>query len=308
MTIGSSIDSLRKVDLNLLVSLNVLLDENSVTGAARRLNLSQSSVSTQLSKLRLVFDDQLLVPASNGRGMLPTSKAKEIRASLKHLLHGLGELVSHGQEFDPQMDKRIFNVAIADYPLTIISNILIPRLFNELGDRVQIAFHTDVRQANEMMERGELDLVIASERGIPLDAKAALLFEEKFVLAQRKNHPRGTGTLSLDEYCQLKHILVSTSGGSFFGFMDEQLQSLGKSRRIALSITQFNMVNELLKGSDFVCTLPSRLVQYYSDDLDEFELPFEAKGFKLYLGWHTAYDKDPAINWLKKLFIESYQG
>lgn len=305
--IGSSIDSLRNVDLNLLVSLNVLLDENSVTSAARRLNLSQSSVSTQLSKLRRIFDDQLLVPASNGRGMLPTSKAKEIRSSLKHLLHGLGELVTHGQEFNPRTDKRIFNVAIADYPLTIVSKILAPKLFHQLGEQVQIAFHTDVRQANEMMERGELDLVIASERGIPLDAKAALLFEEKFVLAQRKNHPRGTAPLSLDGYCQLKHILVSTSGGSFFGFMDEQLQSLGKSRQIALSITQFNMVNEFLKGSDFVCTLPSRLVQYYSDDLDEFALPFDARGFKLYLGWHTAYDKDPAINWLKALFLESYR-
>ncbi|MDY6977238.1 MAG: LysR family transcriptional regulator [Pseudomonadota bacterium] len=307
VTIGGSIDSLRKVDLNLLISLNVLLDENSVTRAARRLNLSQSSVSTQLSKLRLIFDDQLLVPASNGRGMLPTSKAKEIRTSLKHLLHGLGELVSHGQEFDPQMDKRIFNVAIADYPLTIISKILMPKLFIELGDRVQIAFHTDVRQASEMMERGELDLVIASERGIPLDAKAALLLEEKFVLAQRKNHPRGTGTLSLDEYCQLKHILVSTSGGSFFGFMDEQLQKMGKSRHISISVTQFNIVNELLKGSDFVCTLPSKLVQYYSDDLNEFELPFEAKGFKLYLGWHSAYDKDPALRWLKSQFMEAYR-
>lgn len=301
-------DNLRKIDLNLLTSLDILLEESSVTKAAHRLHLSQSSVSTQLSKLRSIFNDQLLVPARNGRGMIPTSKAKELRLPVKHLLHDLEDLICQRQTFDPKEHERTFNVAIADYPLTIISKIIAPKLFDELGVKVQLAFHTDVKLANELMEKGDLDLVIASERAIPLDAKATLLFKEKFVLAQRKQHPRGSSPLSLDEYCNLKHILVSTSGGSFFGYMDEQLLSIGKSRQIVLSITQFNMVHELLKSSDFVCTLPSKLVQHYSNDLDGFDLPFEAKGFKLYLGWHSAYDKDPAVNWLKSLFIAAFNS
>lgn len=301
-------DNLKRVDLNLLTSLNILLDENSVTKAAQRLNLSQSSVSTQLGKLRTLFDDPLLVPASNGRGMLPTPKATAIHASLKQLLHGLDELISQTQEFEPLTDTRTFNIAIADYPLTIISKTFTQSLHDSLGENIQIAFHTDVKQANDLMQRGELDLVIASERGIPLDAKAAVLFKEKFMMGQRKHHPRGTKPLSVDDYCQLKHILVSTSGGSFFGFMDEQLKEMGKSRHVALSVTQFNIAQELLKHSDFVCTLPSRLIAHYERELDGFDLPFEAQGFTMYLGWHPAYDKDPAVNWLKTKLIEAFSA
>lgn len=276
-------ENLKRVDLNLLTSLNILLDENSVTRAANRLNLTQSSVSTQLSKLRVLFDDALLVPATNGRGMVPTSKAKSLHAPLKQLLHELDGLISQVQHFEPMTDRRRFNISIADYPLTIISKTLIAELYEMIGDHIQIAFHTDIKQANELMQKGELDLVIASERGIPLDAKATQLMKETFSMAQRKNHPRGCKPLSLDDYCNLKHILVSTSGGSFFGFIDEQLKEMNKSRHVALSVNQFNVAQELLKHSDFVCTLPTRLIEHYSEELDRFDLPFAAQGFTLYL-------------------------
>jgi len=300
-------DKLRRVDFNLLTTLDVLLDENNVTNAAKRLNLSQSSVSTQLAKLRDIFSDPLLVPSTNGRGMIASSKAKELHGSVKRLLRDLDNLISDGKAFDPQTDERVFNVAISDYPLTVISHRLASKAFAELGDKVQIAFHNKTSDLSEMMDKGLVDLVIASERAIPLDAKAVTLFDESFVMAQRKSHPRGTKPLTLDEYCELKHLLVSTSGGSFFGYMDEQLLKLGKRRSIAMSVTQFTSVYELLKRSDYVCTLPSKLVDFYANDLDSFDLPFEANGFKLYMGWHTAYDNDPAIIWLKKFMLELFE-
>lgn len=303
---GNVTNKLKRMDLNLLTSLDVLLDENSVTKAASRLNLSQSSVSTQLSKLRILFNDHLLISATNGRGMVPTAKAKEIHGPLKRLLHELENIVSQVQTFDSLTDSRTFNIAIADYPLTIISKILAQSLYKALGTQIQIAFHTDIKQANELMQKGELDLVIASERGIPQDAKATVLFEEKFMMGQRKSHPRGTLPLTVDNYCELKHILVSTSGGSFHGYIDEQLKELEKSRHVALSVTQFNIAKELVKHSNFVCTLPSRLLEYFSDELDRFELPFQAKGFTLYLGWHPAYDNDPAVKWLKSKLLDAF--
>ena len=75
-----------------------------------------------------------------------------------------------------------------------------------------------------------------------------------------------------------------------------------------MSVTQFTSVYELLKSSDYVCTLPSRLVDFYSKDLDKFELPFEASGFKLYLGWHVAYENDPAMAWLKGFIQELFSN
>ncbi|MBC7002329.1 LysR family transcriptional regulator [Photobacterium sp. BZF1] len=301
-------DKLRRIDFNLLTSLDVLLDENNVTNAAKRLNLSQSSVSTQLAKLRDIFADPLLVPSASGRGMIASSKAKELRAPIKRILRDLDILVNEGRSFDPRTDERVFNIAISDYPLAVISHKLASRAFAELGDKVQIAFHNKTSNLNELMDKGVVDLVIASERAIPLDAKAVTLFEETFVMAQRKGHPRGAKELDIDEYCELKHLLVSTSGGSFFGYMDEQLLKHGKRRNIAMSVTQFTSVYELLKSSDYVCTLPSRLVDFYSKDLDKFELPFEASGFKLYLGWHVAYDNDPAMAWLKGFIQELFSN
>ena len=146
---------------------------------------------------------------------------------------------------------------------------------------------------NEQMERGEIDMLIGSERMVPPPMKTRKLLEERFVMAQRKGHPRGNRALGLESFCQLDHILVSPSGGSFTGFMDEHLADLKRERRVMLSVQQFTLVPEILRTTDFVCTLPSRLAQRFAASLDIFELPFEAKGFALYAAWHPRSQNAP---------------
>ncbi|MFP3247234.1 MAG: LysR substrate-binding domain-containing protein, partial [Paraburkholderia sp.] len=138
----------------------------------------------------------------------------------------------------------------------------------------------------ERLERGEIDLLLGSERMVPASMKARKLHDERFVFAQRKGHPRGTAPLDLETYCALDHVLVSTSGGSFHGFMDEHLDALGRERRVALSVQHFTLVPELLANSDYVSTLPARFARRHLNQLDLFELPFEARGFTLFLAWH----------------------
>ena len=121
---------------------------------------------------------------------------------------------------------------------------------------------------------------------------------------QRKGHPRGTAPLDLDTYCALDHVLASTSGGSFHGFMDEHLDELGRERRVALSLQHFALVPELLSKTDYVSTLPSRFAARYLDRLDTFALPFEARGFTLYAGWHPRNQADPALVWLREMLAE----
>jgi DNA-binding transcriptional LysR family regulator len=294
---------LRSLDLNLLVSLEALLEERNVTRAADRLHLSQPALSAQLSRLRTFFKDPLLVPAETGRGMVATARALQLQAPLRALVADLRALLTAQPAFDPWSDTRTFAIAGSDNGTALAGLPLMHALKTEAGPGIHVSFRTaDASRIAEQMERGEVDLLIGSERMVPPAMKAIKLVDERFVMAQRKGHPRGRRRPTLDSYCdKLQHVLVSTSGGSFEGSMDEQLKRLGRRRNVVLSVQQFMLAPAILQETDYVCTLPSRLVARYAHVLDAFELPFKAKGFALYLAWHPRHQSDAAHAWLREL-------
>lgn len=292
---------LRGVDLNLLVSLDALLEECNVTKAAARLHLTQPAVSTQLSRLRKIFDDPLLIPADSGRGMTPSARALGLIVPLHAALNDLQAVVRQRPAFDPCQDSRRFVIAANDNAAAVLGLRLMEQLPQLAGAGIKIAFvNADQRQVALQLERAEIDLLLGSERMVPPSMKARKLYDERFVMAQRKGHPRGAGALDMDQYCSLKHVLVSTSGGSFSGFMDEHLERLGRRREVCLSVQNFTLVPDLLCNSDYVATLPSRLFTRYRDRLDAFELPFQAETFPLFAAWHPRNQADPALLWLRE--------
>jgi DNA-binding transcriptional LysR family regulator len=207
---------LRGIDLNLLVSLDALLAESNVTRAAERLHLTQPAVSTQLARLRQIFGDPLLIPAETGRGMTRSARALALMEPLHAALKNLEVVVRHQPAFDPHSDVRRFVIAANDNATSVLGLPLMERLPELAGQGVRIAFVVaDQPSTAERLERGEIDLLLGSERMIPASMKARKLFDERFVFVQRKGHPRGTAPLDLDTYCALNHVLVSTSGGSF---------------------------------------------------------------------------------------------
>ncbi|NBA97502.1 LysR family transcriptional regulator [Pseudomonas sp. R5(2019)] len=301
--------SLRQIDLNLLVSLDVLLNERNVTRAAERLHVSQPAMSAQLSRLRRIFDDPLLLPAETGRGMIPTARALALGTPLRSALKHLDSVISQQPTFDPLLDTRTFHVAASDNATALISLPLIQRLITQVGPEIRIAFRApDPRHIAEQMEDGRIDLLVDAERQMPENMKTHLLLQERFVMAQRKGHPRGTGALDLDSYCSLRHVLVSSETGSVRGYMDETLQGLGRQRSIVYSVPQFILVPEILRHSDYVCTLPAMLLTRFSDVLDTFELPFPAPNFTLRLAWHPRNHADPAISWLRELIKDAVRS
>jgi DNA-binding transcriptional LysR family regulator len=296
---------LRDIDLNLLVSLDALLAESNVTRAAERLHLTQPAVSTQLARLRQIFGDPLLLPAETGRGMTRTARALELMAPLHAALKNLEAVVRHQPAFDPLSDTRRFVIAAHDNATVVLGMRLMERLPTSAGPGVRVAFVIgDQPTAASRLESGEIDLLLGSDRMIPPSMKARKLYDEHFVFVQRKGHPRGTAPLDLAAYCALDHVLVSTSGGSFHGFMDEHLDELGRERRVALSVQHFTLVPELLSKTDYVSTLPSRFAARYLDQLDIFALPFDARGFTLYAAWHPRNQADPALVWLRETLAE----
>ncbi|WP_028223159.1 LysR family transcriptional regulator [Paraburkholderia oxyphila] len=289
------------IDLNLLVSLDALLAESNVTRAAARLNLTQSAVSAQLARLRQLFDDPLLIPAANGRGMTRTVRALELMEPLHAALRTLETVVRRQPAFDPRTDTRRFVVAASDQCVAVLGLPLMIEWARLAGPGVQLAFVAiESGSLAQRFERGEIDLLLGSAQQVPPALKARKLYEERFVVAQRKGHPRGTAAFDLDSYCALEHVLVSTSGGSFFGFMDEHLEALGRRRRVALSVQHFTLVPDVLARTDYVATLPYRLVARCQERVDLFELPFEARGFSMHAAWHPRSHADPALIWLRE--------
>ena len=292
------------VDLNLLVSLDALLTECNVTRAAARLHSSQPALSAQLAKLRLLFDDQLLVPAESGRGMIPTARALALRGPLRSALENLGAVIHSKPSFDPFRQARTFQVAIGDNATAIIGLPLVALLAKNAGDNVHVAFSmADPDQIAVHMEEGEVDLMIDAARNVPDSFKMRVLLQQPFVMAQRKGHPRGTAPLDLDTYCSLRHVVVSPKRGNVRGYMDDYLERMGRRRNTALSVPQFIMVPEILRTSDYVSTLPKVLLSHFSEVVDVFELPFATDPFALAMAWHPRNHEDPAVKWLRERVI-----
>jgi DNA-binding transcriptional LysR family regulator len=292
---------MRGADLALLVSLDVLLDEQNVTRAAARLHLSQPALSAQLARLRALFDDALLVPSEHGRGMVATPRALELRAPLHAALEQLGQAVrQQAPPFDPRSARRTFRIAGNDNSVVMLMMDVVRQVDALGGPGLKLAFCTpEPERLVGQMERGEIDLLVGGSRFAPAPLRTRTLLTVRYRMAQRKGHPRGGGALDLPGYCALRHIIVSTRG-DFHGFMDDLLAQRGLSREVAVSVAQYNLVPPMLAATDFVCTLPARFLERFDGQLDTFALPLETQDLDLSIAWHPRGDKEPALRWLRE--------
>ncbi|QPO21740.1 LysR family transcriptional regulator [Pseudomonas sp. Y39-6] len=296
---------LSDIDLNLLVSLEVLLQECNVTHAAQRLNISQPALSAQLARLRLAFNDPLLMPAERGRGMTPTAMGLLLEEPLSTALKGLKQLVRFQPSFNPQLDSRLFNIAASDNAMIALGTPLLTKLQTFSPQTLRFIFGQPQKdQIATQFERGEIDLLIDDVRLIPQNMKSRTLFRSGFVMAQRQGHPRGTAPLDLEAYCSLQHLLVSSDTGNPQGYMDEYLSTLQRSRNVVVTLPQLSLVPKTLQSGNLVCTLPASLLVHFVDGLDLFELPFTVPEYVLSVAWHPRNHYDPGVTWLRELILE----
>lgn len=293
---------LRRTDLGLLLALDALLAEQSVTRAAERLGISQPALSAQLARLRDLFGDPLLVQA--GTRMTPTPRAAELHAPLHQLLDELQALVRGAQAFDPATSDRVFRIAATDNLHRVCTGALAGAVATAApGIRLALlAF--DARAGWDQLDRGEADLLIASARMTPAEAIGQRLYRDEFVFVQRKGHPRGTGPVDLDQFCALDHVLVSPDGGGFAGATDEALAAIGRRRRVVISLPSFLLVAPLITANDFVAVMPRRLARLQQAELDLFPTPVPIPGYDIHAAWHPRHQRDPAHAWLRRRLAE----
>lgn len=292
----------KRLDLNLLVTLETLLVERNVTRAAERLHLSQPAVSAQLARLRELFDDPLLLPAQ--RGMTPTAKALELLEPLRESLDHVRATLSGHRHFDPLTARLSVSIAGTDYlQSTVVQPLAVALRQRAPGIRIA-ARHLDPSQLEAQMAAGEIDLALMTPDDGPPGLRSRHLFDERYVLIGRRGHPRLKRGLSVAGFAALDQVVVSLRGGGFSTPVDDGLAALGHQRHVALSAASFLFVPEIVAQSDFVALVPHRLVQHRRDTLKVMDPPFPVPGFAVSMLWHERTQGHSGHRWLREAVLE----
>jgi DNA-binding transcriptional LysR family regulator len=288
-----------RVDLNLLVVLQRLLETGSVTAAAERLRLSQPAVSRALGRLRDAFGDVLFVRTPEG--LRPTPRAEQLRLELGGVLSRVDALIAGPGAFSPAGSTRAFALATADYGATVV----LPRLLRELAARapgVRVRVLPAGRPWEAALAEGEWDLVWAPRRKAGAGIVWTHLLDERFAFVVRKGHPAARPPLTLQGFAAIPQIAIAPEGrGS--NPLDDRLARLGTSRKVVAQVPSFLVALPLVAGTDLGVTLPRRLVRLLAPrwDVAVLDLPFDMPGFDLSQAWHERFRHDPAHAWFRQL-------
>ena len=285
-----------KPDLNLLVTLDVLLAEGSVARAARRLRLSPSAMSRALARLRATMGDPLLVRA--GRGLVPTPRALELRERVGTLVRD-GEAVLHpAEKLDLTQLVRTFTLRTSEGFAENFGPALIAHVAKE-APGVRLCFVQKPDRDSASLRDGIVDLEtgVVGETTAP-ELRAQALFQDRFVGVVRKGHPLGKGRMTPARYAAGRHIVVSRRGLDR-GPIDEALKSLGLERCVATIVGGFSTALVLARGSDLIASVPERHSGNLRAGMHSFALPVALPKITVSLLWHPRLDADPAHRWLR---------
>lgn len=291
---------LRRLDLNLLKALSVLLDEQNVSRAAEKMALSQSAMSAILAKLRDSFADPLFVRTQYG--LSPTERAKSLHQPLKQILADINALWQPPQ-FDPLQAELTVRIGLTDYGMHAVGLPFL-RQIRPLAPHIKLAFlPIHAGDVSQRLNKGELDFALITQGETLPDFHTKTLFEEHYLCAVRQGHPLSRA-VDLEAFCQAEHAMVSYHGGQFHGLVDDELAKLGKSRHVAVSVSSFLSLPELLAGSDLIATAPARLLQN-QPGLSVCQPPLEIPTFTKLLAWHERTHHSAAFKWLREQMAEA---
>lgn len=293
--------NLATVDLNLLVALEVLLQECHISNAARRLNMSQPTMSRTLSRLRDAFNDQLLVRTP--KGYVKTPRAEELEGPLAQTLIAAQRTFS-SQTFDPSTARDVFRISTLDYGEAIIMPALTQMVRQQaphVGLEVQ---HREAYSISEILS-GEADIAIGvMPRGPTEGCVLQELITDRYVCVMCSSHPLADKELTIESYLAYDHsILVSNTNVNIP--IETSLSVLGLKRNILRRSCHFLASLFSLRGTMMLQTSVQRLAELVNEgqDLVIKELPFEVPPIQVYLTWHMRNNDDPAHRWLREQML-----
>ncbi|MES2942871.1 MAG: LysR family transcriptional regulator [Pseudomonadota bacterium] len=285
-----------KPDLNLLFTLDALLQEGSVVGAAQRLGLSPSAMSRSLARLRETTGDPLLVRA--GRGLVATPRATELREQVGQLVLNAEAVLRPAEQLDLQQLVRTFTLRTREGFVENFGAALISRLASEAPD-VRLCFVQKTDKNSAALRDGALDLEtgVVGQTTAP-ELRVQALFRDRFIGVVRVGHPLSEGGITPARYAEGRHIGISQRVAGK-GPIDEALQALGLDRQIATLVGSFSAALALAQTTDLIATVPERHTGNLRTGMHSFALPVTAPEFTVSLLWHPRLHADAAHRWLR---------
>ena len=297
--------NLATVDLNLLVAFDALLSERSVTKAAARVGLGQSAMSHNLARLRLLFDDELLVRSHEG--MRPTPRALSLADPLRIALSDIQTLVTRADAFDPATTERTFRIALPDSTEMLFGPELLDFVC-KAAPGIRLRFiSTDERQLLEEIDADRIDLGIGIgtfTRG-QVHHKRKVLGTETYLCLFNSDKVNLEPPITLEDYVRFPHVLTSLRRGER-GVVDDALEKIGLSRKVALITPRFVAVPFLVAGAPVLTTMHARLAKFFAKELNLTlsPVPVALPDVQISMLWHSSYDSDPGHAWLRKTMVE----
>ncbi len=291
---------LKGLDLNLLVALDILLEERSVSRAAERLHLSQPAASAALARLRDYFQDQLLV--LHGKRLIPTSYAEVLLPEVKRIIRQVDDLIAMSTEFDPTQSERFFRLMASDYIATVLLSPTISAMQTIApGIKVDIRLPEDSLRAK--FEIGEIDLMLVPEEFVLNQHPAELMFKEPHVVVGWDQNPVFNRKITSQAFFEASHVSVSIGPNSSLSFTERNMEKMGYKRRIAIHAPHFSSVPWLLTNTNRLAVIQERLAKKFISvfPLKYAPLPFEFPAMRLMLQYHTARENDEGLKWLRQL-------
>ena len=289
-------------DLNLLVTLDVLLSEGSVAGAARRLRLSPSAMSRALARLREVTGDPLLVRA--GRGLVPTPRAIELRAQVGTVVDSATAILRPAEKLDLARLERRFVLRTSEGFVETFAPGLIAKIHQDApGVLLQFVAKPDkdsapLREGEVDLETGVIDLTTAPEM------RAFPLFEDRWVGVARDGHQLLKGEVTAERYGAESHVQILRRG-LHSSEVDQAATAGGSQRPVGVVVNGFAAAIALARDTDLIATVPELHTEGLRRGVTTFDLPFKIGGFTVSMIWHPRMDGDLAHRWLRSCLREA---
>jgi LysR family nod box-dependent transcriptional activator len=293
-----------KLDLNLLVALDAMLTERSISRAAERLHISQSATSNALARLREYFDDELLVQV--GRKMELTPRAEALRDPVRDVLVRVDSTIVTQPEFVPSRSDRLFRILVSDFTLvTLMPHAL--ALADRQGSTVRFEFLPQVENPPRMLERGEADLLVMPRDYCSPNHPAETVFTEHFTCVVWRGSRLAREGLTFESYADAGHVVMQPGGAGRASLADWFLERHDLARRVAVKAFSFAAAPYLVVGTELVATMHTRLARIAQNALPIMLLPppVEMPVLVQAMQWHKYRSLDPGIVWLRQLLMDA---
>lgn len=295
-------NDLSKLDLNLLVALDALLAERSVTRAAARIGIGQPAMSASLARLRRLFDDDLLTRVPDG--MRPTPRALALAEPLRATLRQVQALVRRDEAFDPGTVERTFTISLPDSAEMLLGTRLLAYLRAEAPGIRLLLRSFDRSRILEELDTDRIDLAIGLSFEGQLHHKQRLLYRDSYVCLFDARQVGLTPPISLEDYLRFPHILTSLRETAH-GVVDDALAKRGLKRTLAVTTPRFLVVPFLVRSAPVITTMHARLAHDFAGalGLTVSPVPVPLDDVAISMVWHASYDDDPAHRWLRQVLV-----